>query len=230
MVDDDFRVARIHAASINRVEGFTCIGEAHTAAEARQVIAREHPDLLLLDVYLPDEDGVSLLRSLGMSESPAPDCILITAARDMRVVMAARQAGALYYLVKPFGFDQLRDQLEDYRRWRAQLEATSRADQTTVDSLFHPPTSNRRRVRLPRTMQNVLDAVGRAAGPVTALDVAETLGISRATAQRYLSELERQGMLQLDLEYRAGGRPIHHYSTAGDRPRPSGARTSSPEV
>ena len=65
MVDDDFRVARIHAASVERIDGFCCVGQAHTAAEARaQIIDMERPDLLILDIYLPDEDGLSLLRSL----------------------------------------------------------------------------------------------------------------------------------------------------------------------
>ncbi|HEY5456123.1 MAG TPA: response regulator [Acidothermaceae bacterium] len=213
VIDDDYRVARIHAASIDRVTGFRCIGEAHNAAEARAVIARDRPDLLLLDVYLPDEDGISLLRSLGASDTPMPDCIVVTAARDMQVVTAARQAGALYYLVKPFGFERLRGQLENYRRWRAQLTTAVEADQTTVDTLFHPPSSGRPRTRLPLTMQSVLDNVRSASRAVTAVDVAQSLGISRATAQRYLSELGRQGLLQVNLEYRASGRPLHHYRT-----------------
>ena len=80
VVDDDFRVARIHAASVERIEGFSCVGQAHTAAEARQLIDASSPDLLILDIYLPDEDGLSLLRSLAgaparrrtASSSPPP--------------------------------------------------------------------------------------------------------------------------------------------------------------
>ena len=95
VVDDDFRVARIHAASVERVAGFTCVGEAHTAAEARQAIAELHPDLMLLDIYLPDEDGLSLLRSLHAWSDSAPDCIVITAARDLQTVRSAMQVGAV---------------------------------------------------------------------------------------------------------------------------------------
>lgn len=211
VVEDDYRVARIHAASIDRVDGFGCVGAAHTAAEAREMITRIRPDLLLLDVYLPDEDGLSLLRSLGIGTQAVPDCIVVTASRDMQVVTAARRAGALYYLVKPFGYEQLKEQLANYRRWRAQLSSAAEADQATLDTLFHPPTPERSRIRLPLTMQSVLTTVRDAGKPLTAADCALQLGISRATAQRYLSELERQGLLQLNLEYRPSGRPVNQY-------------------
>ena len=158
------------------------------------------PDLLILDIYLPDEDGLSLLRSLAASGTRPPDCIVITAARDLDSVRAAIGLGAVYYLVKPFGFDQLREQLEAYRRWRAELTAHSReADQATVDSLYElrrPVAGRTARSRLPPTMARIFEVVSQAAGPLDAASVAGELGISRPTAQRYLTELERRGLLR----------------------------------
>ena len=61
VVDDDYRVAQLHAASVERVQGFTCVGVAHSAAEARESINRAKLHLLLLDLYLPDEDGLTLM-------------------------------------------------------------------------------------------------------------------------------------------------------------------------
>ena len=216
VIDDDFRVARIHAASVERIDGFVCIGEAHSAAEARVMIEQERPDLLILDIYLPDEDGLSLLRSLA-AVGQAPDTIFITAARDLESVRAAMGLGAIYYLVKPFGFGQLRDQLESYRKWRAQVVATSpdQADQATVDTLYNllrgPAPSGSAKRRLPPTMSKILDAVIEAPGPTGATDIATALGLSRPTAQRYLTELQRRGMVELELEYGATGRPVHRY-------------------
>lgn len=217
VVDDDFRVAHIHAASVERIEGFRCIGEAHTAAEARAMIVEKQPELLILDVYLPDEDGISLLRSLAGSGSPAPDCIIITAARDVESVRAAMGLGAIYYLVKPFGFEQLRTQLEGYRRWRRELDVATRtaeADQSLVDSLYElrRPTSHPRdRNRLPPTMARIFALVQASSATLDASSVADQLGISRPTAQRYLTELERRGLVQLELAYGATGRPVHRY-------------------
>lgn len=213
VVDDDYRVARIHAAHIARVQGYECVGEAHTAAEARDAVARLEPDLLLLDVYLPDEDGIALLRSLR--ETHDVDAIIITAARDVATVRAAMRGGAIYYLVKPFGFEQLTAQLSAYRRWRSDAESRHISGQNDVDALFaarHAPTPVPTSRSLPPTMQKVLDAVRAADRPLGAQDVSELIGISRPTAQRYLSELERKGRLELMLEYGTTGRPVNTYS------------------
>lgn len=222
VVDDDYRVARLHAAQVAKVPGYECVGEAHTAAAARAAIARDRPDLLLLDVYLPDEDGISLLRSLREAGEDV-DVIIITAARDVATVRAAMRGGAVHYLVKPFGFDQLAEQLAAYRRWRADAESrslTGITGQTDVDALFAtqrggaPPSSvpgGASARRLPPTMQKVLEAVLAADRPLGAQDVADLIGISRPTAQRYLSELERKGRLTLHLEYGATGRPVNTY-------------------
>ncbi|MEO6700060.1 MAG: response regulator [Jatrophihabitantaceae bacterium] len=220
VVDDDFRVARIHAASVERIEGFSCIGQAHTAAQARELIERDRPDLLILDIYLPDEDGLTLLRSLATAERPAPDCIFITAARDLKSVQHAIELGAVYYLVKPFGFAQLREQLESYRRWRDQISSADlagQADQATVDVLYdlRRAPSAAGRSRLPPTMARILDSVRSASVPVSASAVASELGLSRPTAQRYLSELQRRGLVELELEYGTTGRPVHRYLPVG---------------
>ena len=58
VVDDDFRIAGIHAAYVDKVDGFAAIAQAHTAAEAVAAVERLRPDLLLLDLYLPDEHGL----------------------------------------------------------------------------------------------------------------------------------------------------------------------------
>ncbi|MDQ4502526.1 response regulator [Sinomonas sp. ASV322] len=214
VVDDDYRVARIHATHVARVAGYECIGEAHSAVEARAAVARLKPDLLLLDVYLPDEDGIALLRSLRESGEDV-DAIIITAARDVATVRAAMRSGAVYYLVKPFTFDQLTIQLEAYRRWRAETESRHISGQTDVDALFasrHAPAPKASARTLPPTMQKVLDAVRAAERPLGAQDVSDLIGISRPTAQRYLSELERKGRLELRLEYGTTGRPVNTYT------------------
>jgi two-component system CitB family response regulator len=215
VVDDDFRVAGIHAARLAKVEGFECVGQVHTAAAAREALDSLHPDLILLDVHLPDEDGISLLRSL-QGAGRQVDCIIITAARDLATVRSAMTSGAVYYLVKPFSFDQLRVQLETYRRWRAEWESSSTADQATVDTLYNlrrpPIQSPVSRPRLQPTMQKVYDAVRDAHRPIGAAEIADEIGVSRPTAQRYLGALERKNLIVLDLNYGSTGRPVNSYT------------------
>jgi response regulator of citrate/malate metabolism len=222
VIDDDFRVARIHAASVERIDGFECVGEAHSAAEARALIAEHRPELLILDIYLPDEDGLSLLRSLTGAGQP-PDTIFITAARDLESVRAAMGLGAVYYLVKPFGFAQLRDQLQSYRQWREQVAASGddeadQADQAKIDNLYNllrgPSPADPARLRLPPTMTKILQTVLDSAEPMPASSVASKVGVSRPTAQRYLTDLERRGLVVLELAYGNTGRPVHRYRAA----------------
>lgn len=218
VVDDDYRVAKIHAAGVEKVPGFTCAGQAHTGAEARRAVAGLRPDLLLLDVYLPDDDGLAILRELNSAGPAAPDCIVITAARDLETVRTAMHLGAVYYLVKPFGFPQLRDQLTAYRTWREQASGGGDADQATVDALYNllrgPAAQSTADPPLPPTMRKILDAIRDAPTPLDASGLAQQLGVSRPTAQRYLSELHRRGMVRLHLEYGRAGRPVHHYVPA----------------
>ena len=218
VVDDDFHVAQAHVRSVAKLPGFDVVGEAHSAAEAYELITTTRPDLLLLDMYLPDRSGLDLIRQLAAEQSGSgvPDFILITAARDIASVRAAIQLGAIYYLVKPFAFPALREQLEAYQQWRQRLSEAREADQDTVDALYSllrsPATDARRRRRLPATMARVLDTVADAASAVSAADVAESLGVSRPTAQRYLAMLVQRGLVDLDLAYGATGRPEHRYS------------------
>ena len=221
VVDDDYRVAAVHAAYVGRVEGFQMAGQAHTAAEALAAVTELQPDLVLMDLFLPDGDGLSVVRAL-MSQDKHPDVIVITAARDLASVRAAMQLGAVHYLVKPFGFAALSERLEAYRRLHARFERLpDEARQADIDGLFgmlraSPASAS----HLPQkghsapTLEVVFDAVRAAADPVSAAEIAEEIGMSRATAQRYLNYLERHGLVRLQLRYGATGRPEHRYSPA----------------
>jgi response regulator of citrate/malate metabolism len=220
IVDDDYRVAKIHEAYVARVEGFQAIARAHSAAEAFAAVDARHPDLVLMDVYLPDGDGLTVMRKL-MERREHPDVVVITAARDVGIVRTAMQLGAVHYLVKPFGFTTLRDKLDSYRTLRqrmADLQHQAHADQADVDALFGilrgpatlPPTPVKGHSA--PTLALIRDAVRSAPTAVSAVEVAEQVGVSRATAQRYLSYLAQHGIVRLQLKYGVTGRPEHLYA------------------
>lgn len=215
VVDDDYHVAHAHALSVGRVDGFRAVGEAHTGAEAEQLVGAHQPHLLLLDMYLPDFNGLDLVRHLTASGHRVPDFLLVTAARDIESVRSAMQLGAFYYLVKPFTYAALREQLLAYRAWTLRLERAPQADQQTVDALYRLRASSGGEPSptpgLQPTMARVLQIVTSAPAPVGAAEVAESLGASRPTAQRYLALLVQKQLLDLDLSYGATGRPEHRY-------------------
>nr|WP_249776585.1 response regulator [Leifsonia sp. C5G2] len=217
VVDDDFRVASVHVGFVDAVPGFRVVGQAHTAAEAVELAGSLRPDLVLIDIYLPDGDGLQVVRQLLADPSP-PAVIVISAANDIPTVRTAVQLGALHYLVKPFGFAELADRLTAFRRAHDDLAAfPSEATQRDIDRVFDllrpsPGGQTEALRRLAPTLQAVYDAVAAGSGSSSASDVAAAIGVSRATAQRALTQLEQSEVLKLELRYGATGRPEHRYA------------------
>ena len=217
VVDDDFRVASVHVGFVEATPGFRVAGEAHTAADAVSLAGSLRPDLVLVDIYLPDGDGLQVVRQLLADPAP-PAVIVISAANDIPTVRSAVQLGALHYLVKPFGFAELSARLTAFRTAHEELQAfPAEATQQEVDRVFEmlrrapgAPTDALR--RLAPTLQAVYDAVAAAPTSVSATDVAAAIGVSRATAQRALTQLEQSEVLRLELRYGATGRPEHRYA------------------
>lgn len=131
IVDDDFHVGRLHASYVEAVPGFAALPPAGTAEQALRVVHAREPDLILLDVYLPDALGLDLLRTLDV------DVIMLTAAADAASVRKALRRGALGYLIKPFTADQLTRKLRAYARYRRLLANQSAVDQDTVERALH---------------------------------------------------------------------------------------------
>lgn len=221
VVDDDYRVAGIHAAYVERTPGFTVVGQAHTAVQASRLAAELRPDLVLMDIYLPDGSGLDVVRGLREELSP-PDVIVISAARELDAVRASMQLGAVHYLVKPFGYQVLAERLGAYQRLRNRLQGLDgAAEQADVDELFSLLRSPDVAAARPSkghsvsTLKLVREAVRANENDTSATEISEQVGISRATAQRYLNYLERHGAVELQLRYGATGRPEHRYRNVG---------------
>ncbi len=216
VVDDDYRVAHAHARCVAATDGYSVVGEAHSGAAALELIASAAPDLLLLDMYLPDCTGLELVRQISATTNRIPDFLLLTAARDVESIRAAMQLGAFYYLVKPFTVAALREQLEAYSAWTERLSQAPEGDQQDVDALYRlrgaptrPVTPGR---ALEPTTARVLKIINSASTPLGSAEVAEILGASRPTAQRHLAELVKNQLINLELTYGTTGRPQHRYS------------------
>ena len=215
VVDDDFMVARIHTGFVEQTPGFTVTGTARTGAEALEQAARLQPDLVLLDVYLPDVSGLDLLPGLREA-APEVDVLVISAAREADTVRRALRGGIVHYLMKPFSYDDLRARLEHYQQAYAAI-AGEHADQADVDRLFNlTPTATRQ--SLPKgfsaeTLKLVEDTLrGRDGRDLSAAEAAHLLGISRVSARRYLEHLSDRGRVEVSLRYGEVGRPERRYA------------------
>src|SRR5512146_1358584 len=105
VVEDDPVVGDINREFAERVEGFQVVGVARSAASAVEAVQQLKPDLVLLDIYMPDGDGVQVLKEIRRLEGDV-DVIPVTAARSNTVVKELVRNGAVGYIVKPFKFER----------------------------------------------------------------------------------------------------------------------------
>jgi len=217
IIEDDFRVAEINAAYVMKERDFEVVGIAHTSASGYQLVIDLKPDLVLLDLYLPDEHGLELFAKIQqLPRGAKPDVFVITAAKDSQSLKDAIQLGAASYIVKPFSGNELIERLRIYKGAIARLTQSSEVSQAEVDATVammrgakasdftDSGTSN-------PTTNLITKCLEASPTAMSASEVSEVIRISRATAQRYLSQMADRKLVILELQYGAAGRPINKY-------------------
>jgi response regulator of citrate/malate metabolism len=228
VVDDDFMVAKIHRRFVEQVEGFVVVSEARTGAEALQAVADLGPDLVLLDIYLPDMSGLEVLRRLRQEGGPV-DVLVVTAARDVETVKESIRGGAVQYLIKPFTAEVMRDRLLDFRRARSSVALLAsdggEVGQRQVDEIFGAsgrPASMA--AKLPKglsiqTLRLVVTELRAASeeddGTLSASECAVRAGLARVSTRRYLEHLAAIGYAEVSLKYGGAGRPERRFRWIG---------------
>ena len=217
IVEDDFRVAEINAAYVGKEPEFEVIGIANTAAKGLEMVLELKPDLVLLDLFLPDDHGLELFAKLQqLPRGSKPDVFVITAAKDSQSLKDAIQLGAASYIVKPFNGHELIERLRTYKGALERLQQSSEVSQAEVDATVAMMRGAKATDLLDAGSSNpttslILSCLQENSGPMSASEVSSVLRISRATAQRYLSQMADRKLVVLELQYGAAGRPINKY-------------------
>ena len=224
VVDDDYMVARVHSAFVERVPGCTVVGSASDGAGALRLVRELLPDVVLLDVYMPDMTGLEVLQELRSSTGPEADVdvLMVTAADDAESVRRALRGGVGGYLIKPFHAEDLRRRLEHLvgvRRRLAELPDRPGGVQQQVDRLVTPGLPQDVGAQPPKGLSPetavLVEKVLREAGPdgLSATECAERTGLSRVSARRYLEHFSRTGSAEVSARYGGTGRPERRFRT-----------------
>ena len=215
VVEDEPVALEAHAAYVGRVPGFAVAATAATSHEALRALQSTEVDVVLLDMNLPDRHGLDVIRAMRSGGHRA-DVIAVTSARDLEVVRAAVSLGVVQYLLKPFVFATLRDRLEAYRSYRAQLgHTTELSTQAEVDQVVAGVRTSTP-AALPKGMgEDLLAKVTRALRDsgtgLSASELGELLGVSRVTARRYAEHLSDSRLAVRSQRYAGAGRPEVEY-------------------
>ncbi|OYD07772.1 response regulator [Paludifilum halophilum] len=216
IAEDDFRVAAIHEEFLLKVEGVRVAGKARNAEETLELLEQQSVDLLLLDIYLPDELGTDLLPKIR-TRHPDVDLIMITAGTDKALLQESIRSGVFHYLIKPVTVDRFIETIKNYIRKKQLLEGREKLDQSVVDDYFaktQPEFAEKQALPKgidPLTLKKVKNILRSTEGGMAAEEIGEQMGASRTTARRYLEYLVSIGEGNAELEYGIVGRPERKY-------------------
>jgi CitB family two-component system response regulator MalR len=216
IVEDDPMVAEFNRKYTEQIEGFQCGGWAASVEEAKKCLAEQSVDLILLDVYMQESNGLDLLafiRETGVNV----DVIVISAASDMNSVKKAMNFGAVDYLIKPFHFNRFLEALTGYREYVSIMRERSLLSQEELDRLLYHKGPTKEVARLPKgvtksTLVMIWDCIRRhGSGLFSTEDIAESAGISRVSMRKYLAFLTEIEVLAVETIYGTIGRPVYQY-------------------
>ncbi|TWT03419.1 response regulator [Planomicrobium sp. CPCC 101079] len=216
IIEDDKRIADIHKRFIEKIEGFQVVGSANTGSEAKDWIQTLKPQLILLDVYLPDMRGTELMAFI-QDESPESDIIFITAASETDIVKKAFRGGVFDYILKPLTFDRFKESLLTYHQKRSSLEKQGSLDEDSIKLLWNKSLSVPSEQSVtpkgidPNTMARIKRKLADCSSGMTAEEMGAACGMSRSTARRYLEHLVSEQSAVAELLYGTIGRPERRY-------------------
>ena len=187
---DDHEVVRAGVRGLIELEDdMEVVGEASTAAEALARIPSTRPDVAVLDVRLPDGDGISVCRDIR-SRMPQLACLILTSFADDEALLAAIMAGAAGYVLKQIRGNDLVGAIRRVAGGASLLDPASTA--RLLERLRAGPQQDERMSRLTTQERRVLELVAEGR---TNRQIGETLFLAEKTVKNYVSNvLAKLGM------------------------------------
>ncbi len=133
VIADNESIIRMDLREMLEEQGHTIVGEAHDGKQALELTRKYRPDLVMMDIKMPNMDGITAAKTIA-DEGISP-VILLTAFSDSEIVSRAKDAGVLAYLVKPIREESISPAIEiALSRWQEMKELEQELEETK-DSL-----------------------------------------------------------------------------------------------
>lgn len=216
IVEDDPMVREINSKFLKRVEGFILYKAVSNLEDAKKFISAKKPDLILLDVFLPKENGIDFLKWIRAQEVDI-DVILITADKSIERIQEALRYGVVDYLIKPFSFERFKEALLQFKGRYYKFSKNDVIEQKDLDKLISGSGVSQNEEDFAKglnkyTYKAIWDEIEKnSIEDFTAEELAEKLGIARITVRRYLEYMEKENKVDKLVEYGKVGRPQHKY-------------------
>lgn len=221
IIEDDLRIAEVNRRFLEKVSGYEVIGIATNSQEARDQLELLQPDLVILDIYFPDMNGLDFL-SVIKEKYTESDVIMLTAAKEVDAVVEAIRYGVFDFITKPLIFSRLQQTLQKYQEFRQKVwvlkEEREHINQEEIDELIHGAglkgTTEGKSVKgIDRITLEKISTYLMQTQETTTEQVSKETGTSRSTARRYLEFLVAKGEAIADLSYGVVGRPERVYKS-----------------
>jgi two-component system, NarL family, response regulator DevR len=181
---DDHEIVRRGVKELLETEGdLEVVGEAGTAAEALARIPPTRPDVAVLDVRLPDGDGVQVCREIR-SAHPEIQCLMLTSFADDEALFQAIMAGASGYVLKQIKGADVLEAVRSVAAGRSLLDPSVTA--RVLERLRKGSEEDELLARLSPQERNILRLI---ADGLTNRQIAEQVHLAEKTVKNYVSNL-----------------------------------------
>ncbi len=217
IVEDDPMVALINKKYLEEIGGIKTFGPLITKSEILDIIEKENIDLIIMDVFLPKENGLDILKALR-ENGKVTDVIMVTAANTVDELKKAFSLGIVDYLVKPFEFDRFKDSIMKYKKKREIFLKDQSLNQEDLDYILNQNNNlNGKDTNLPkglnkRTLEKIIEFLESNKNEIWTLrELAEKIKISNVTIKKYMDYLENENKLEVKMTCGNIGRPELKY-------------------